>query len=351
MKLFTDIHIVNLNKKSILLELSLLGYNEIDLCYHYITGFKGVNTSVNSDLRNDDKNASLRISTNSTGGVIISDFGLKTGMDIFGYLALKYFTDSKEGYKQALHKVSNDLISKTSKAIITKYNRSIFKKLPVIIESLSRDWEDRDVVFWKDSFGIPLEHLIIKGTIKPIIRFRISNPNKNKITLIDNIPDLCYRYKINFKGKFYNKIYLPNGLKGNKEFKWVSNIPRNIILNFNPKLKGKLLIIQTSLKDCYVMEAMGYSSVPLNSETMWFPNTVWEILKRNYKKIIYFGNNDWDKVENPGIMLCKIHSKIYEIPYIHTPDNTTSDISDYVKKYGFEKAKYLTDHLIKIYEN
>ena len=65
------------------------------------------------------------------------------------------------------------------------------------------------------------------------------------------------------------------------------------------------------------------------------------------KKIVIFGNNDWEKKDNPGLSYAKRHSMRYQVPFIIIPDGETSDISDYVKKYDLDKAGDLVKDLIK----
>ena len=95
------------------------------------------------------------------------------------------------------------------------------------------------------------------------------------------------------------------------------------------------------------MEQMGYYAIAPNAESVWLPLDYWHKLKQRWKRIIIFGNNDWEKEDNPGLTYAKLHSEKYGVPYITTPDGEPSDISDYVNKYDLERGKALTERLIK----
>ena len=76
-----------------------------------------------------------------------------------------------------------------------------------------------------------------------------------------------------------------------------------------------------------------------NGEGIWFNDKVWQQLRKNWKNIVLFANNDFEKKDNPGLTFAKNHAEKYNISFISTPDNTASDISDYYKLYGKEKTK------------
>lgn len=140
------------------------------------------------------------------------------------------------------------------------------------------------------------------------------------------------------------KIYLPNGFRGNKDFKWVSNVNKKVIQNIEhiPK-SGELLIIQSAYKDIMLLEELNSSinALAFNGEGMWCSDKCWNELKKNWKHIVFFGNNDFSKKNNPGLRFCRQYAEKYKIPFVTTPDNTASDISDYYKKYGIEKTNQL----------
>lgn len=362
----------SLSTKNINNSLKDKGYNQFDLAAYYITGFKGLGKPINSDLRSNDKNGSLHTKVGKYGDILVSDFGLKIGMTIFEYIAIKYFGESKLDYIKGLDKIRidynlTDLVTasfnsnRTIKNIIPKQHKieistnSLSTKIEVKRARINGkiNWKKQDIKYW-NQFGITTKKLEEKG-IMPLDAFWITNYNKggnrNKFDITN---ELCYVYPF-FRddyGHFMYKIYLPLGYKGNLNFKWISNVNKSVVQNFEfIKQKGDLLIIQSSYKDICCIEILNpkLNIIAPNGEGIWFNNEVWQQLQKNWKNIILFANNDFEKDNNPGLTFARNHSLKYNIPFICTPDNTASDISDYYKLYGEEKTKlFLKDSLNNI---
>ncbi len=357
-----------LNKNNIETELRKKGFNEYDLARYYIPGFKKFNTHFKSDIRTDDNNNSM-ICRIQNGKLLISDFGYKIGMNIYNYLIEKYNFNGKDAFFHVLNMIREDfklngiLPLQDSKSPNTAhpiaYNEEIKESsLPVKIEVKRKrlegkiNWTIKDAEYWH-SYGISLTKLEEKG-IAPLEKFWITNFNKDGIRREYNVEkELCYVYPFyrDKSGNFMYTIYLPNGLKGNKDIRWIKNINKKVIQNYQfiPE-SGDLLFIQSSYKDTMLMEELFPELVILapNGEGYWFEDDIWEDLKKRFKKQVIFGNNDWPKIPNPGLNFARKHSLLYNIPFVCTPDNTTSDISDYYKKYGKEETiKFLN----KIFDN
>ncbi|MCP4255018.1 MAG: hypothetical protein GY775_16750 [Candidatus Scalindua sp.] len=351
------VELLKLNKANIESELNKNNYNIYDLAAYYISNFQGFNRGIKSDLRSDDHNSSLytRVQNNK---LIITDFGYKTGMDIYSYLNEKYFKGVGR-FKDILEIIRKDFrlnniesanfkASKTSLPI--HYNKEIRNtSLPVKIEIKRQKlngniyWSKKDISYWK-SYGISIKKLESKG-IAPLNKFWITNNNTDGIRKEFNVEkELCYVYPFyrSKEGFFMYKIYMPLGFKGNKNFKWVSNVNKKVIQNVGhiPK-SGELLIIQSSYKDIMCMEELipDINAIAPNGEGIWFDDKEWDNLRANWKYIVLFANNDFEKKDNPGLTFARKHSEKYKIPYICTPDNTGSDISDYYKLLGKKNTK------------
>jgi len=348
----------DLTKENIELELKRNGYNEYDLARYYISGFKKFNEHMKSDLRDNDKNNSMicRVRGNK---LCISDFGYRVGMDIYGYLMDKLYNNSKDSFRLVLDTIRQDFRldnilplpkAKTSlREFPIKYNEEVVNSdLPVKIEVKRRKfegnlhWTYQDEEYW-ESFGISIKKLEEKG-IAPLETFWITNYNKDGVRREYNLGyDLGFVYPFyrNSKGNFMYKLYLPLGFKGNKDFKWISNVNKKVVQNYQflPKT-GDLLILQSSFKDIMVMEELfpGLNIISFNGEGIWCENFVWEELKNRFSKQVLFANNDYTKKNNPGLTMARKHCLKYNIPFVCTPDGTTSDISDYYKKYGKEET-------------
>lgn len=358
-----------LTKENVEKELKKKGYNDYDLAAYYIPNFKNFNYPVKSDLREDDHNNSL-IARMQGGKLQISDFGYKTGMSIYGYLLEKYHNGITDHFPKVLDRIRSDF-----RLDLTKYNyldifKPKFKKpkkygksfsntsLPVKIEVKRQRvdgkiyWSKEDINYW-NSFGISITKLNEKK-IAPLDYFWITNYNKNGIRKTYNVrKQLCYVYPFyrNKNGFFMYKIYLPNGLNGNKDIRWISNVNKKVIQNIeNIPTSGDLLIIQSSYKDIMLLEELDsniYSIAP-NGEGYFFEDNEWFNLRKSWKKIIYFANNDSHKKDNPGLKFARRYTEKYRIPFVSTPDNTTSDITDYYKKYGIEETKRFLNYTMSI---
>lgn len=350
-----------LNTSNLNAELKNRGYNQFDLATEYITGFKGLGKPIKSDLRPNDKNSSLHTKVGRFGDILVSDFGLKTGMTIFKYIAYKYYGEGAKNYIKGLNKIKLDYkltnlsaplfkCNETSKKIIPKKHNIIINtnslsvKLEVKRQRKNNNifWSNKDREYWKQ-FGIPITKLEEKK-IMPLSSFWITNYSKggNRIKF-DVRNELAYVYPF-FRddyGHFMYKIYLPKGYRGDLNFKWISNVNKKVVQNIeNIPKKGDLLIIQSSYKDICTMEVLNKNLNILapNGEGIWFDTEIWKNLRKNWKNIVLFGNNDSEKKDNPGLKFVRKHAIEYNIPFVCLPDNTSSDISDYYKKYGIKKT-------------
>lgn len=151
-----------------------------------------------------------------------------------------------------------------------------------------------------------------------------------------------YAYKLDTVDKIQRwKIYSPLSIGGNK---WLTNANKSIVQGLkNLDLVTNRFILTKSLKDVMVLRILGYESAALQSETSEMPQWFEGFLHLNYKRHYVLYDNDEagrygaDKLIKESPKLMKI-----EIPdYLNV-----KDISDYIKKYGYKKAKLLIHNLI-----
>lgn len=129
------------------------------------------------------------------------------------------------------------------------------------------------------------------------------------------------------------KIYWPGVHK-----KFINNWPATMMQGLQQMPpKGDTLFIQKALKDVMVMYELGYTAIAPNSENAPLEDNVLEALKKRYKRIIIWMDND-----DAGInSLNRIKERHPELEYYHLPSGGPKDFSDYVKKYGKESGKQL----------
>jgi hypothetical protein len=336
--------------------------SEESIIYHIIPNIKKRGFSIRNE-----KNASAHL-REYRGKLYIKDFGDSTqnkSETWYQYIArlngwncndregfLKSLNWANEEFKLGLRmpfvdptlNYNNNIISNINHESESHYESKNRVKLEIRICK----WTKEHLDYWM-MFGISISQLKEKN-IFPIDYYWITNPSKNNRRIrIDCTKKLTFVYVYyEDEGVFMYKIYSPLD-----EFKWISNVNCNVIENWRfIKIRKPNLIIQSSLKDIMVMEFFrdnynifkDYDIISPISEGIWFKS--WDLIRSNYNNIIYYGNNDWNKKDNPGLAYAKKWSELYSIPYIINPDwCKASDISDFRRDNGEIKTKEL---LIKL---
>lgn len=332
-------------------ELDILKHvSEEEIARRYVGNFERVGKPFISPLRADKKASSCRIFKDITGRLKYKDFAdpkITTQISIFEYIAYKY----NETVDEACERVARDM-----NIVITERDFSNSYEIPLvgsgreehsspasIIKIKRRDWTKQDKEYWS-RYYIPIE-MLERNDVKSISNIWIYKDEKLvfKSEYGSRLPSFSYDYYWH-EGVFRRKIYRPLV----SEYKWMSNSDYTIVQNYpNIPKSGDLLFIQSSMKDCMVMERLGYYAIAPNSEATWLPEQYWKKLVQRWKKIVIFGNNDWMKEDNPGLKYASTHSKRYGIPFIMNPYGEPSDISDYVHKYDLDKGGDLVKKLIE----
>lgn len=115
-------------------------------------------------------------------------------------------------------------------------------------------------------------------------------------------------------------------------FRFITNWPSKKIQGYDqlPK-KGKLLIITKSMKDTMCLYSCGITACAPNSENLFISDVVLEDLKKRFKHIVVFYDND-----RPGLInMAKIRKEHPELIYTYIPNKYGSkDISDFYKDHG-----------------
>lgn len=136
------------------------------------------------------------------------------------------------------------------------------------------------------------------------------------------------------------RIYFPQ----RKEYRFLSNWNSNKIQGFNqlPK-KGKLLVITKSMKDCLSMYSCGISACAPCSENLFITDKVLDDLKKRFKYIVVFYDNDLPGISN----MVKIKEKHPELNFFFIPRSyEAKDFSDFYAKYGRKKTLEIIKHYI-----
>ena len=137
------------------------------------------------------------------------------------------------------------------------------------------------------------------------------------------------------------RIYMPK----RKEFRFIGNVSTKTIQGYKQLVKkGKVVVITKSMKDCLSMYSCGISAIAPNSETQFVSDSMLEDLKKRFKYIVVFYDNDL-----PGIRGMKKLKKLHpELNYFYIPRHYgAKDFSDFYHMYGRTKTidtikKYFT---------
>ena len=128
------------------------------------------------------------------------------------------------------------------------------------------------------------------------------------------------------------RIYMPK----RKEFRFIGNVPTKTIQGYKQLPKtGKVVVITKSMKDCLSMYSFGIPAIAPNSETQFLTDSMLEDLKKRFKYIVVFYDNDLPGIKN----MRKIKKNHPELNYFYIPRHyEAKDFSDFYHKYGRTKT-------------
>lgn len=219
----------------------------------------------------------------------------------------------------------------------------IIKSIPRSKKKISlkvtvREWKDYDLKFWS-KFGINLEALQF-GDIYPISHYFING----SIRIADKY---AYAYVERKDGKLTFKIYQPFNKVG---MKWRSSNDNSVWELWNQLPSSHdILVITKSRKDALsIIFNLRIPATALQAEGTIPKEKVINELKKRFKMIYLFYDNDFDSIENWGQNYANKLSEKFDIPNIFIPDNfQAKDFSDFILKYSIKEAKEMLWKLMK----
>ena len=301
--------------------------SEYDIFKYYCPNFTKFNLKFCSDLRKDSFPSVSIITWNSK--LLYKDFGHPDHtFNCFGYVQKKFNIN----FSKALVQISNDfglgLASMNGHSLTYSkpvlYNKTIEDKKVTIIKKKRRPWYTKDAIFWM-KYKITKEILTIFA-VEPLEYYWI-NENRFKCNTIT--------YSFRFGNKF--KIYAPY----EQDKKWFSNTSKKHIQGFDQLPEnGSILYITSSLKDIMCLYAMGLPAVAFQSEMQMPGEMQLQMLRKRFKRIILFYDNDFESKDNPGQTMAAKISQTYQLANVSIPSNwKTKDISDAIVVHGFKTVK------------
>jgi hypothetical protein len=305
----------------------------IDIFYYYIPDYKGNQKSFKSDLYNDT-NPSCSIKVFRNGDAIYTDFGTGESFDCFSYIQKKFncsFIDSLLIINADFNLgIGSNVVFKPDPVLLghSRINKNRKVTFNTVIQIKAREWNggiDRE--YWGQYFltcdilnkyeVIPCSHIWVNGRSK---------------TSKDGNPFYAFKF-----AKAVYKILTPYTEKGKK---WLTNTNQYHLQGYNQlPFGGELLIITKSLKDVMVLDLLGYNAIAPQSESMGIPSDIINLLKKRFKRIIIFYDNDEAGRKGKNKIVYKYGFDFIEIPC------EIKDISDYIKEKGKQSALELVNKL------
>lgn len=310
-------------KPKITKELILSKFSEEQLMEYYLhlPVKKGL---FRSPLRRD-KCPTCSFYRNNSGTLIFKDFATGQHLNVFDIVQEIFKCD----YHQSLRIIANDMGIVEDKVLhknpgkINENSVKIKDKEMSKIQVEIQDFTPLELKWW-GKYGITLD--ILK-------KFRVYSCkhvflNGNLFAKSQQHCPIFGYYGSKYQGKELWRCYFPK----RTSFRFITNWPSKKIQGYDQLPKsGNLLVITKSLKDVMCLYSCGIIACAPNSENLFISDNTLEELKKRFKYIVVFYDND-----KPGLYnMYKIREKHPELIYTSIPRNYNSkDISDFYKDHG-----------------
>lgn len=284
------------------------------------------NVLISSPFRKDE-NPSFKLFTNR-GKIYFKDFTTNEAGDLFTFLQKLLSKNFKEVLKDITYKVlSNINLSRYSNY------KNVNNTSEVIIHGYIKPYNTYELNYWNQYYIH--ESDLIKNNIYSLQSVDILT-NNYKYSLVSSPDNPIFGYSfLDSDGTIKWKVYRPLEVK---EEKWKNNIPKKaifwFIVNDNP-----ILIITKSIKDCLVLNNLGYNAVTGVSETIVFSK---EFIDKCVEKTKVFLLYDYDLA---GVSTAnKIRKLNPKVQYFFTGTKyKNKDISDTICAIGYDSSKKYID--------
>lgn len=230
-------------------------------------------------------------------------------------------------YPKAVIRIKEDLVFNKPKEIKEfKPQVKIVERSKYVFSVDPRPFNRKDKAYWTD-YGITLETLK-KYHVAPCRRLAIYENKIAKSVFYERPSEP--QYSFNFDGNY--KIYRPYS-----KVKWLSNISQTDVQGLKqlPK-EEKLLVITKSLKDVMLFQEMSIPAVAPHSEVSFLPAPVLDDLKKRFKTIII-----WFDEDKTGKEMATKFSQLHMLRTTFTGISEAKDITDYFKLFGATKTQNL----------
>lgn len=289
-----------------------------------------------SPLRRD-KEPTCSFYRNSSGDLIFKDFATGQHLNCFGVVENIF----RCNYFEALRIIANDFGIIRSKSITRNPGKINENPIKIKDKEMSKiqievqDFSDLELKWWK-KYGITLD-ILKKFDVYSCKHVFLNNQILAKSQ--QHCPIFGY-YGKKYQGLELWRCYFPK----RTSFRFITNWPSKKIQGYDqlPK-QGKLLVITKSMKDCLSMYSCGITAIAPCSENLFVSDNVLEDLKKRFKYIVVFYDNDLPGVSNMR-KIRKIHPELnfFYIPRYYE----TKDFSDFYAKYGRKQTLETIKHYL-----
>lgn len=308
--------------KMITKEIILNEIDEYNIYAFYLNKSFKVGTIFSSPFRKD-KHPSFGIFRANNGTLLFKDLGTGESGDCFKFVKL---LKNKKTIKQTLTDIYIDIILTNSNPNLVLKENTI--KYDIGIQK--GKFADYDLKYW-EQFNIT-EDILKKFNVSKAYKIY----NNDDIIRYHRKDNPIYAYQINNN----YKIYMP---LAEKKYKWISNTTIDDIAGYDQLPEsGDILIISKAVKDVMFWYSIGYSAICPSSEGAMISEYYINILKKRFKTIIIWYDND-----EPGINFAKKMQDKYGFDYKIIPlTYKEKDLTDFCAEHGIETTKKLIDTIL-----
>lgn len=313
--------------------------NQESIMHHYTRADVNSKKLFLSPLRNDN-HITCSFYKSKSGILYLHDFATNEHLDCWN-IVMRMFNCN---YYEAL-----DIIAKDFNLIEGEHKQiSNFKIIPELKESESakiqvqiKDYTEKELEWW-NQFGIS------KKTLKKYHVFSIQHVFLNgelKFTSSEQCPIYGYYFGKDKNGDEKWKCYFPHNR--DKGIRFINNVNKKTLQGYHQLPKtGELLVITKSMKDVMALYEFGIASCAPNSETLFIDDKKLEEFRKRFKYILIIYDSDKPGLHNMWL----IRKQHPELNYYFLPNTLEKDVTDTIRKIGFEKMEKLVKEFISNYK-
>lgn len=325
----------------------LVENHSAEIFRHYFRSFE-LGKLYNSPLRKDPvPSFNIYASRKNRNILLYKDYGGGRGNAIDFVIALHNLS-----FYDAITTIVSDLhlpyktkgnyvnIKARTKKVVSKPEEPVkHRLLPIIYKYNGKPiFTEADKKYWLRDLKVPNLSYLHKHRVLSAKELHIGGASVWAATSEQPI----YIYPERYKGEWWRKAYRPFGEVGEK---WRSDYPdaANMVHGIDLlKSKNESLIISKAVKDNILLDCMGFSAISTQGEDMSFNPNLMATLKKWFKRIYVFYDNDYSKKDNVGRRLSAKFAEEHKVGQIIIPDSYEfTDTGELAKVFDLHTLKHL----------